>query len=84
MVGLLVVPLLTWVVGSRILGPYSRGSEVHNSPLALLADFFAGLAHGYLVFWTVALGPVVLLALIRLCVALWRRPTGAPPNGQRV
>src|SRR5690242_18176189 len=44
LVGLVVVPLLTWLVGSRILGPYSRGTEVHDSAFALLSDFFAGLA----------------------------------------
>jgi hypothetical protein len=82
--GLFVIPLLTWLVGSRVLGPYSRGTEVHNSALALLADFFAGLAHGYLVFWVVALGPVVFLALIRSLFALWRRPPGAAPNGHGV
>jgi hypothetical protein len=83
-VGLLVIPVLTWLVGSRVLGPYSRGTEVHNSAFALLADFFAGLAHGYVVFWVVALGPVVFLVLIRLFVALWRRPPKPAPNGRRV
>jgi len=80
-VGVLVVPVLTWLIGSRILGPYSRGTEVHNSAFALLADFFAGLAHGYVVFWVVALGPALFLVLIRLFVALWRRSPGPAPDG---
>jgi hypothetical protein len=79
-----MIPVLTWLVGSRVLGPYSRGTEVHNSAFALLADFFAGLAHGYVVFCVVALGPVVFLVLIRLFVALWRRPPKPAPNGRRV
>lgn len=80
-----MIPLLTWLVGSRVLGPYSRGTEVHNNAFALLSDFFAGLVHGYLVFWVVALGPAVLLILIRLFLALWRRPPRKPdPDGQRV
>lgn len=83
MVGLLVIPVLTWLVGSRVLGPYSRGAEVHNNAFALLSDFFAGLARGYLVFWVVALGPAVFLILIRLFFALWRRPP-PPPGRQRV
>jgi hypothetical protein len=83
-VGLLVVPVLTWVVGTRVLGPYSRGTEVHNNPLALLGDFFTGLAHGYIVFWIVALGPVLLLVLVRVFLALWRRPTKPDPDGHRV
>jgi len=82
-VGLLVVPVLTWLVGSRVLGPYSRGIELHNTPFALIADFFAGLAHGYVVFWIVALGPAVLLVLIRLFLALWRR-SPRPANGHGV
>ncbi len=77
LVGLLVIPLLTWLVGSRVLGPYSRGAEVHNNALALLSDFFAGLVHGYLVFWVVALGPAVFMILIRLFLTLWRRPPQA-------
>jgi hypothetical protein len=82
--GLLVVPVLTWLVGARVLGPYSRGTEVHNNPLALLGDFFTGLAHGYVVFWVVALGPVLCLLLIRLFMALWRRPAKPGPDGHRV
>ncbi len=75
--GLVFVPVLTWFVGSRVLGPYSRGTDagaaVHNNALALLSDFFAGLAHGYVVFWVVALGPAVFLILIRLIIVAARR-----------
>lgn len=85
LVGLLVIPLLTWVIGSRVLGPYLRGTEVHNNPFALLSDFFAGLVHGYVVFWVVALGPAVFLLLIRIFVALLSRgPDGPSPNGERL
>ena len=92
LIGLLVVPLLTWFVGTRVLGPYSRGADVHDNPFALLADFFAGLAHGYVIFWIVALGPAVFLLLIRISIAVARatlrghrgseRPGEA--NGRRV
>ncbi len=85
LVGLLVIPLLTWVIGSRVLGPYMRGTEVHNSAFALLGDFFHGLVHGYVVFWVVALGPAVFLLLIRVLVALvGRRPDRPAPDGQRL
>ena len=64
--GLVPMPLLIWVVGSRVLGPYTHGQNTHAGPFSLLADFFAGLGHGSAVFWSVALGPVVLVVLARL------------------
>jgi hypothetical protein len=72
--GLLVVPLLIWIVGHRTLGPYTRGDEPHGmGPLALYGDYFTGLAHGWLGYWVVALGPAVLLLLGRLWLTLLRR-----------
>lgn len=66
--GLVLVPLLIWLVGHRILGPYTHTQDpsAGTGPLRLLADFFTGLAHGSVVFWCVALGPYVLLSLMRL------------------
>lgn len=72
--GLLVVPLLIWIVGQRTLGPYTRGDDPHGmGPLALYGDYFAGLAHGWLGYWAVALGPAALLLLGKLWLALVRR-----------
>ena len=72
--GLLVIPLLIWLIGHRTLGPYTRGDDPHGlGPMALYADYFSGLAHGWLGYWTVALGPAVLLLLGRLWLGLWRR-----------
>jgi hypothetical protein len=72
--GLLVIPLLIWLVGHRVLGPYTRGDDPHGmGPLALYGDYFSGLAHGWLGYWTVALGPAVLLVLVRLWLTLMRR-----------
>jgi hypothetical protein len=72
--GLLVIPLLIWIVGHRSLGPYSRGDDPHGlGPLALYGDYFAGLARGWLGYWVVALGPAALLLLARLWLALLRR-----------
>jgi hypothetical protein len=64
-VGVVLMPLLIWVAGNRVLGPYTHGDNPHGGPFALLADFFVGLAHGSAVFWAVALGPAVLLLLLR-------------------
>lgn len=69
--GVLVVPGLIWVIGDAVLGEYAGGG-----PLALLGDFFAGLAQGSLVYWAVALGPYVFLCLGRLLL-YWLRSTGA-------
>lgn len=79
LVGVLVMPLLIWVAGNRVLGPYTHGQNLHAGPGALLADFFTGLAHGSAVFWAVALGPAVLIGLVRLFVRGFR----AIPPGPR-
>lgn len=72
--GLLVIPLLIWIIGHRTLGPYTRGDDPHGlGPLSLYGDYFSGLAHGWLGYWVVALGPVVLLLVARLWLALLRR-----------
>jgi hypothetical protein len=71
--GLIAVPLLIWVGGNRVLGPYVHGQNLHAGPFALLQDFFLGLLHGSAVFWAVALGPAALLLLVRLFIALVRR-----------
>jgi hypothetical protein len=72
--GLLVIPLLIWIVGHRVLGAYTHGDDPRgHGPLALYGDYFSGLAHGWLAYWTVALGPAVLLLAARLWLTLLRR-----------
>ena len=70
--GLIGVPLLTWWGGNRVLGPYTHDQNTPAGPLALLGDFFSGLLHGSAVFWVVALGPAVLVLLVRLFIWLVR------------
>jgi hypothetical protein len=70
--GLVAMPLLIWVGGNRVLGPYTHGQNNHAGPLALLEDFFLGLLHGSTLFWAVALGPALLLVLVRLFIRLMR------------
>jgi len=72
LVGLILMPFLIWFGGNRVLGPYIHGQNAHAGPFALFGDFFLGLVHGSAVFWAVALGPAVLLLLIRLFVRLYR------------
>jgi hypothetical protein len=72
--GLLVMPLLIWIVGQRTLGPYTHGDDPRRlGALGLYGDYFSGLAHGWLGYWTVALGPAALLLAARLWLALLRR-----------
>jgi len=74
--GFIVVPLLIWVVGNRILGPYvhTQDPTAGTGPMRLIADFFGGLAHGSVIFWCVVIGPYVLLTLIRFLYAIVRSP----------
>lgn len=72
--GLFVVPVLIWLAGHHSLGPYTHGDNPQGlGPVALYADYFAGLAHGWLGYWTVALGPAVLLMAARLWLRMLRR-----------
>jgi len=71
--GLIGVPLLIWLGGNRVLGPYTHGQNLHAGPLALLQDYYLGLLHGSAVFWSVALGPAVLVLLLRLFIRVVRR-----------
>ena len=74
--GFIVIPLLIWVVGNRILGPYvhSQDPTAGTGPMRLIADFFSGLTHGSVIFWCVVIGPYVLLTLIRFLYAIVRSP----------
>jgi hypothetical protein len=65
LLGLVVVPLLIWVVGNRILGPYTHGNNLHAGPMALLGDFYEGLSKGWLSYWIVAVGPLVIIVFVR-------------------
>jgi len=76
--GLFLMPVLIWMVGNRVLGPYTHGQSLHAGPFALLGDFLVGLFHGSLVFWVVALGPALLLLIVRVLYALIRALPATP------
>jgi hypothetical protein len=66
-VGFILIPLAIWLVGNRILGPYTHGLDpTASGPMRLLGDFYEGLTHGSVIFWCVALGPILLISLFRL------------------
>jgi hypothetical protein len=58
--GVLVVPCLIFAVGRLALGPYA-----HGSILSFWHDFLLGLAHGSEAFWFIAIGPYLLLLMLR-------------------
>ena len=84
--GFIAVPLLIWVVGNRILGPYvhTQDPTAGTGPMRLMADFFAGLTHGSVIFWCVVIGPYVLLTLIRFLWACVRSPDLRPSSSRGV
>ena len=63
-VGLLLLPPLIWLVGSRVFGAYAGGGTRD-----LVDHFFRGLAQGQQAFWIVALGPYLALVVLRLTLA---------------
>jgi hypothetical protein len=67
-VGLLIMPLLIWLVGSLQLGPYANGGLG-----SLLRDYYLALAQGSLAYWLVALGPYAAVWLLRLLRFWFRR-----------
>jgi hypothetical protein len=76
--GFVLVPLAIWMVGNRILGPYTHGVEPAGGFMRLLGDFFQGLTHGSVIFWCVGLGPYLLFCFIRLFWGVIRFPTTSP------
>lgn len=70
--GLFLMPLLIWAIGRAALGPYTDGG-----PFALLVDFFNGLKSGSPVYWCVAVGPYVLVMILRGCWRFMRRDRGS-------
>lgn len=59
-VGLMVMPLLIWLVGSLELGAYANGGLG-----SLLKDYYLALGKGSLAYWLVALGPYAAIWLLR-------------------
>lgn len=71
--GVLVIPLLIWLAGHATLGPYTHGDTGPGfGPLTLYGNYLSGLGHGWIMYWAVAVGPLVLLIAVRLWLALIR------------
>lgn len=75
--GLILLPMLIYLVGARLLGGYAGGQGLG----AFLADFYRSLASGSLAAWSIALGPTALIYAIRYTLIPWPRfARPAPPT----
>lgn len=78
--GLFVLPGLVFWVGSTLLGPYGKEAGIG----IFYGDFFGELASGVARAWALALGPLIIIGLIRLLFLRRSAPTthddAAPPQ----
>ena len=63
--GLLLVPAMVYLVGSRMFGAY-KGSGAIAGLSGFYSDYARDLGSLHLTAWTLALGPIVLVYAIRL------------------
>lgn len=64
-VGVIVLPATIFAVGGALLGPYGDNSRLGR----FYGDFFGDLAEPSVRAWVIALGPLVLISLLRLVFA---------------
>lgn len=67
--GLLVLPAMIYVVGVKMFDAY-KGSGTATGITAFYADYAHDLATAHLSSWTVAVGPLVLIYILRLILGL--------------
>ncbi|HYM35335.1 MAG TPA: hypothetical protein VET48_08055 [Steroidobacteraceae bacterium] len=77
--GFIVLPLLIYVVGMLLLGPYAGGKSIG----AFFVEFYGNLIHGAPRTWFIAVSPYLAIWLVRLCVRRypfgeWSRRWGRP------
>lgn len=64
--GLFVLPALIFWVGSALMGPYGAASDGQGAGLGTFyIDFFGDLADGAGRAWSIAVGPLLLMYLLR-------------------
>ena len=70
--GLLLLPVAVYWVGGRVVGEYSAESGVWG----LIWDIWSDLAAGSVLAWILVVSPYLLIQLLRVARALWRRKPG--------
>ena len=73
--GLFILPAVIFWVGIALLGPYGEGQGAGMG--SFYGDFYGDLAQGQVRAWTLALGPLVLVSLIRI-IFIGTRPKPEP------
>jgi hypothetical protein len=63
-IGLFALPAIIYGVGVALLGPYGEGQGASLG--VFYANFFGDLASGEVRTWLLALGPLLLISLVRL------------------
>ena len=75
-VGLFVVPATIFAVGGALLGAYGDNGGLGR----FYGDFFRDLAEPSVRAWAIALGPLVVISLLRLVFVGTGRSTPAEPD----
>jgi hypothetical protein len=80
--GLIVLPAGIYIVGASLLGPYdaTSGGTAHIG--SFYGDVFRGLATPTLAAWSIVLGPMVMIVLLRLALLPWPASGTAPPAAE--
>jgi hypothetical protein len=79
LVGLFVLPALIFAVGGSLLGPYGDNGGLGR----FYGDFFGDLAEPSVRAWSLALGPLVLITILRLIFVGAGRTPGRPGEEDR-
>ncbi|HKS58088.1 MAG TPA: hypothetical protein VJS12_22525 [Steroidobacteraceae bacterium] len=79
LVGLVVLPALIFAVGGSLLGPYGDNGGLGR----FYGDFFGDLAEPSVRAWSLALGPLVLITILRLIFVGAGRTPGKSPEEDR-
>jgi hypothetical protein len=78
-IGLFVLPALIFLVGSSLLGPYGDPPKGMGR---FYADFFGDMAEPSGRAWALALGPVVLISVVRaVFIGVRRRGAASDTDG---